>query len=83
VPDTTKFDAGVQIFYRRAITDTDKAALRALGVSEIDQMPTPVLEASVPDSLIPLIAALPGVQHVRATGWGCAAPLPREGIRRP
>ena len=83
VPDTTKFDANVQIFYRRAITDTDKETLRALGVLEIDQAPNPVLEASVPDSLIPLIAALPGVQYVRATGWGCAAPTQGERIRRP
>jgi hypothetical protein len=82
VPDTTKFDANVQIFYRRAITDADKEALRALGVVEIDQAPTPVLEASVPDSLIPLIAALPGVQYVRATGWGCAAPLRGERTQR-
>jgi len=83
VPDPTKFDARVQIFYRRAITDTDKEALRALGVLEVDQAPNPVLEASVPDSLIPLIAALPGVQYVRATGWGCAAPARGERIRPP
>jgi hypothetical protein len=83
VPDTTKFDANVQIFYDRAITDADKEALRALGVSEIDEAPNPVLEASVPDSLIPLIAALPRVQYVRATGWGCAAPARGERMRRP
>jgi hypothetical protein len=83
VPDTTKFDATVQIFYDRAITDADMEALRALGVAEIDQAPNPVLEASVPDSLIPLIAALPRVQYVRATGWGCAAPARGERMRRP
>ena len=68
---------------RWAITDTDKEALRALGVLEVDQAPNPVLEASVPDSLIPVIAALPGVQFVRATGWGCAAPARGERMRRP
>jgi hypothetical protein len=82
VPDTTKFDANVQIFYERAITDADKDALRALGVVEVDQS-DPVLEASVPDSLIPRIEVLPGVQFVRATGWGCAAPLRGERTRRP
>ena len=83
VPDTTKFDANVQIFYERAITDADKDALRALGVVEVDQAPTPVLEASVPDSLILRIAALHGVEFVRATGWGCAAPGGGEIIRCP
>ena len=83
VPDTTKFDANVQIFYDRAITDADKDTLRTLGVVEVDQMPDPVLEASVPDSLIPRIGALPGVQFVRATGWGCAAPERGERTRRP
>ncbi len=72
VPDTTKFDANVQIFYDRAITDADKDTLRTLGVVEVDQASNPVLGASVPDSLIPRIGALPGVQFVRATGWGCA-----------
>ncbi len=83
VPDTTKFDANVQIFYDRAITDADKDTLRTLGVVEMDQAPNPVLEASVPDSLILRIGALPGVQFVRATGWGCAAPERGERTRRP
>jgi hypothetical protein len=83
VPDTTKFDANVQIFYDRAITDADKDTLRTLGVVEVDQAPNPVLAASVPDSLIPRIRALPGVQFVRATGWGCAAPERGERTRRP
>ena len=83
VPDTTKFDANVQIFYDRAITDADKDALRTLGIVEMDQAPNPVLEASVPDSLILRIGALPGVQFVRATGWGCAAPERGERTRRP
>ena len=83
VPDTTKFDATVQIFYARAITDADKDTLRTLGVVEVDQAPNPVLEASVPDSLILRIGGLPGVQFVRATGWGCAAPQRGERTRRP
>src|SRR2546426_2079581 len=82
VPDTTKFDANVQIFYDRAITDADKDTLRTFGVVEVDQS-DPVLEASVPDSLIPRIGALPGVHFVRATGWGCAAPERGERTRRP
>ncbi len=82
VPDTTKFDANVQIFYDRAITDADKDTLRTLGVVEVDQS-DPVLEASVPDSLIPRIGALRGVQFVRATGWACAAPERGERTRRP
>jgi hypothetical protein len=72
VPDPSKFDAGVQIFYRRAITDPDKEALRQLGVPDLAQMPIPVIQTAVPDSLIPRISALPGVQFVRATAWGCA-----------
>ena len=83
VPDTTKFDANVQIFYDRAITDADKDTLRTLGVIAVDQAPNPALEASVPDWLIPRIGALPGVQFVRATGWGCAAPERGERTRRP
>src|SRR5256712_12890031 len=41
VPDTTKFDANVQIFYDRAITDADKNALRTLGVVEVNHAPNP------------------------------------------
>src|SRR5258706_8571045 len=74
VPDTTKFDANVQIFYDRAITDPDKDTLRTLGVVEVDQSPNPVLEASVPDSLTPRLWAFPEVQLVRPPASGCAAP---------
>ena len=72
VPDSSKFDASVQIFYKRPIIDHDEEALRHLGVYDVTRMPIPVLLTFVPDSLIPRIAALPGVDFVRATAWGCA-----------
>jgi hypothetical protein len=72
VPDSSKFDASVQMFYKHPITDHDEEALRHLGVYEVARMPIPVLQTAVPDSLIPRIAALPGVDFVRATAWGCA-----------
>src|SRR2546427_3880468 len=72
VPDSSKFDASVQIFYKHPITDHDEEALRHLGVYDVARMPIPVLQTAVPDSLIPRITALPGVDFVRATAWGCA-----------
>jgi len=72
VPDSSKFDASVQIFLKHPITDHDEEALRHLGVYEVARMPIPVLQTAVADSLIPRIAALPGVDFVRATAWGCA-----------
>ena len=72
VPDSSKFDASVQIFYKHPIADHDEEALRHLGVYDVARMPIPVLQTAVADSLIPRIAALPGVDFVRATAWGCA-----------
>ena len=92
VHDTSKVDADVQIFYKRAITEGDKADLRRLGVrlgvwmwniDSIGESPDHrVIESLIPDSLIAPVAALPSVQFVRATGWACAAP-DGERIRRP
>ena len=72
VPNSSKFDASVQIFYKHPITDHDEEALRHLGVYDVARMSIPVLQTAVPDSLIPRIAALPGVDFIRATAWGCA-----------
>ena len=83
VHDTSKIDADVQIFYKRAITEGNKADLRRFGVDSIGEAPDHrVIESLIPDSLIPRVAALPSVEFVRATGWGCAAP-DGERIRRP
>ena len=59
VPGTSKYDASVQIFYKRPITAPDEAGLRQLGLYELFKMPIPVLQTVTPDSLIPRIAALP------------------------
>ena len=82
VPDSSKFDASVQIFYKSPITDHDEETLRQLGVYDVTRMPIPVLLTAVPDSLIPRIAALPGVDFVRATAWGCAQLKSGTRIRR-
>ena len=82
VPDSSKFDASVQIFYKHPITDHDEEALRHLGVYDVARMPIPVLQTAVPDSLIPRVAALPGVDFVRATAWGCAQPMNETRKRR-
>ena len=84
VHDTSRIDADVQIFYRRAITEGDKADLRRLGVDSIGESPDHrVIESLIPDSMIPRVVALPSVEFVRATGWGCGAPSSGERIRRP
>ena len=75
VPDTAKYNADVQIFYKRPITGADEEALRQLGLDDRLKMPIPVIQTVTPDSLIPRIAALPGVDFVRATAWGCMEPL--------
>ncbi|TMI76529.1 MAG: hypothetical protein E6H05_03435 [Bacillati bacterium ANGP1] len=80
VPDPSNFDAGVQIFYKRPITDADEEALRQLGVYDSARMPIPVLQTASPDSLIPRIAALPGVQFVRATAYGGCVELQQRGV---
>ncbi len=82
VPDSSKFDASVQIFYKRPVTDHDEEALRHLGAYDVARMPIPVLQTAVPDSLIPRIAALPGVDFIRATAWGCAQPTNETRDRR-
>jgi hypothetical protein len=76
VPDTSKYYAYVQIFYKRPITDRDEDALGQLGLSERLKMPIPVIQTVTPDSLIPRIAALPGVDFIRATSIACAASQP-------
>src|SRR5438128_6667124 len=80
VPDPSNFDAGVQIFYKRPITDADEEALRQLGVYDSARMPIPVLQTASPDSLIPRIAALPGVRCVRATAYGGCVELQPRGV---
>jgi hypothetical protein len=76
VPDTSKYYAYVQIFYKRPITNRDEDALGQLGLSERLKMPMPVIQTVTPDSLIPRIAALPGVDFIRATSIACAASQP-------
>jgi hypothetical protein len=76
VPDTSKYYAYVQIFYKRPITERDEYALGQLGLSERLKMPIPVIQTVTPDSLIPRIAALPGVDFIRARSIACAASQP-------
>jgi hypothetical protein len=76
VPDTSKYYAYVQIFYKRPITDGDESALGQLGLSERLKMPIAVIQTVTPDSLIPRIAALPGVDFIRATSIACTASQP-------
>jgi hypothetical protein len=76
VPDTSKYYAHVQIFYKRPLTDEDEDALGQLGLSERLKMPIPVIQTVTPDSLIPRVAALPGVDYIRATSIACAASQP-------
>jgi hypothetical protein len=71
VPETSKYNAGVQIFYKRPITNRDEEGLRQLGLYDLFKMPIPVLQTVAPDSLIPRIAALPGVDFIRATAHRC------------
>jgi hypothetical protein len=75
VPDTSKYNADVQIFYKRPITKGDEEALGQLGLYDRLKMPIPVLQTVTPDSLIPQIAALPGVDFIRARAWRCVEPL--------
>jgi hypothetical protein len=76
VPDTSKYYAYVQIFYKRPITDRDEDALGQLGLSDRLKMPIPVILAVTPDSLIPRIATLPGVDFIRARSIACLASQP-------
>jgi hypothetical protein len=76
VPDTSKYYAYVQIFYEGPITDRDEDALGQLGLSKRLKMPIPVIQTVTPDSMIPRIAALPGVDFIRATSIACAASQP-------
>ena len=72
VHDTSKMVAEVQVFSkRRPITERDKADLRRFAVDTLLHMPSDVIEALIPDSLIPRVVALPNVEFVRATPWGC------------
>jgi hypothetical protein len=75
VPDPSRFDANLQIFYTRPITDADEAAMRQLGASILWRNPTSyphVLQVRAADSLVPRIADVPGVQFVRALAVACA-----------
>ena len=80
VPDTAKYDAYVQVFYKRSITNQDEDALDQLGLPDRLKMPIPVIQTVTPDSLIPRIAALPGVDFVRATSIACLASQPATPI---
>ena len=72
VPDPRVYDVPVQIFFTRAITEDDRAALRRVGVSEIGQVPTrPILYATTPDRVLPEIQRIPGVEFARARGLVC------------
>jgi hypothetical protein len=76
VSDTSTYYAYVQIFYKRPITNRDEDALGQLGLSERLKMPMPVILTVTPDSLIPRIAALPGVEFIRARNIACLASQP-------
>jgi hypothetical protein len=72
VPDPRGYDVPVQIYFRRAITEADRAALGRLGVSEIAQMPIRrILGATAPDRSLPEIQRIPGVEFARAQALVC------------
>lgn len=75
VTDASRFDADLQVFYTRPITDADEAAMRHLGASNLWRNPTSyphVLQIRAADSLIARITEVPGVQFVRALAVACA-----------
>ena len=76
VPDSSKYYAYVQIFYKRPITNRDEDALGQLGLSQRLKMPIPVILTVTPDSLIPRIAALPAVEFIRARSIACVESQP-------
>lgn len=72
VPDSGVYDVPFQIFFARAITQADRAALRRLGMSDIGQHPTrPILSATAPDRSLPEIQRIPGVEFARAQAFSC------------
>ena len=75
VPDTAGLDVDAQVFYTRPVTDADERALREHGAQRVGRAPRPVLYAVIPDSLVPRVATLPGVDFVRAVAIGCEADL--------
>jgi len=77
VPDLSRFDADLQVFYTRPITDADEATMRDLGASILwrNSASYPhVLEVRAADSLVPRIGVLPGVEFVRANAVACGVP---------
>ncbi len=72
VPDLRVYDVPVQIYFTRAITEADRAALRRVGVSDIGQFLTrPILGATAPDRALPEIQRIPGVEFARAQALSC------------
>lgn len=68
VTDTTRFGVNVQVFLRHTpMPPAEDSTLRRLTMGH-----GPFYGASVPDSAIPLIAALPDVASVRAQAMVCA-----------
>jgi hypothetical protein len=72
VTDTSRRDVNVQVHFRHALRTEDSVAIAAAGGNVFMFRPghRPA-NAHVPDSLIPRLAALPGVTHVRAWPIQC------------
>jgi hypothetical protein len=72
VPDPRVYEVPVQIFFTRPITESDRAALQRVGVTDIGQVPTrPILYATAPDRALPEIQRIPGVEFARARALVC------------
>lgn len=60
----------VQIYFTRAITEADRAALRRVGVSDIGQFLTRlILGTTAADGALPEIQRIPGVEFARAQAF--------------
>jgi hypothetical protein len=74
VDDPHRYDASLQIFFSRPITNADMEALRQMNVkaSRIPVRPE-ILYARAEDGIIPQIEKTSGVAFVRARAMGCAS----------
>lgn len=71
ISDPTDLNVSAAIGYTRAITVSDTAYLRALGVQINHVFSFPAIQATLPDSAVGLLRARPEVQYVEAGGIGC------------
>jgi hypothetical protein len=71
VADSTDLRIETRVFYARPVTAADERTLVTLGGEQVGASPIPMLLAVLPDSVIPRVARLPGVDFLRAGGVDC------------